>query len=281
MDEQKGRYPLRILCRALRVSRSGFYDWRSRPESRRGKEELDLVRKIEQIHLSSRRTYGSPRIHAQMQAMGYTISRKRVERLMRKHQIRARRKRRYRVTTDSQHGFHVAPNRLRRNFTASAANKVWAGDITFVWTQEGWLYLAVMMDLFSRRIVGWSMSDTLDRNLTLEALEMAHKRRRPHKGLIHHTDRGRQYACEEYKERLDEYGMLASMSRTRDCWDNAVVESFFHSIKTEFIELEKFNTRQQAKSAIFEWIEVFYNRERLHSTNDYLSPVDFEAAKCA
>lgn len=240
-----------------------------------------MTRKIEDIHLGSRKTYGSPRIHAQLNGMGYPISRNRVERLMRKNGIRAKRKRRYRVTTNSNHDFYVAENRLKRNFTTEAKDRVWAGDITFIWTQQGWLYLAVVLDLFSRQVVGWAMSDAIDTQLTLNALEMALKRRRPSPGLIYHSDRGVQYACEQYRERMEENGILASMSRKGDCWDNAVVESFFHTLKTEYVEFEKFDSREDATHGIFEWIEVFYNRERLHSTNGYLSPVGFEAAKCA
>jgi putative transposase len=281
MREHRQKYRLKILCRALRVSRSGFYDWCSRPESRREKEELELTREIENIHLGSRKTYGSPRVHAQLQGMGYPVSRKRVERLMRKHGIRARRKRRYRVTTDSQHDFYVAENRLKRDFTAQAKDQVWVGDITFIWTQAGWLYLAVVLDLFSRQVVGWAMSDAIDTQLTLSALQMAISRRKPRPGLIYHSDRGKQYACELYREKMEEHGILASMSRKGDCWDNAVAESFFHTLKTEYVDFEKFETREQARNGIFEWIEVFYNRQRLHSTNGYLSPVGFEAAKCA
>jgi putative transposase len=281
IEERRVFYPLRILCRALSVSRSGFYDWRSRPECERKAQEHELIRTIEQIHESSRKTYGSPRVHAQLEGMGYPIGRKRVERLMRKHGIRARRKRRYRVTTDSQHGFYVAENHVRRNFNADAKNRLWAGDITFIWTQEGWLYLAVLLDLFSRQVVGWAMSDSIDMKLTLGALDMALQRRRPEAGLVHHTDRGRQYACESYRERLEENGIKASMSRKGDCWDNAVVESFFHSLKTEYVDFEKFQTRDEARNGLFEWIEAFYNRQRLHSANDYLSPADYEAAMCA
>jgi transposase InsO family protein len=213
--------------------------------------------------------------------MGYELSRKRVERIMRKNEIRARRRRKYRVTTDSNHDFNVAKNKLRRNFSTEKKNAVWTGDITFIWTQQGWLYLAVILDLYSRRVVGWAMDEGIDRSLTLAALRMAFQRRKPQPGLIHHTDRGKQYACGEYQDLLSEYGSIPSMSRKGDCWDNAVTESFFSTLKKEFVGFEKFSTREEAKSAIFEWIEVFYNRQRRHSTNGYLSPASFEDAMSA
>lgn len=236
------------------------------------------MRVIEDIHKSSRGTYGSPRVLAELKGLGFKCSKQRVERLMKKNGIRAKTRRKFRVTTDSKHKFPVAPNILDRNFTPEASNAVWGGDITYVWTKEGWLFLAVIIDLFSRQVVGWSMDAKMTRELTLNALRMAINRRNPGAGLLHHTDRGSQYASTDYQQMLKAHKMICSMSRKGNCWDNACIESFFHSLKTEMIYWEEFETREEACRKIFEWIEVFYNRKRRHSTLGYLSPVNFEIA---
>jgi putative transposase len=212
-------FPVRLMCRVLEASPSGFYDWLRRPESPRAAEDRALVAKIEAVHGESRRTYGSPRVHASLKAEGYRIGRKRVARLMRENDIRARTKRKFRVTTDSRHDHPVAPNRLDRQFTVAAPNTVWLADISYIWTREGWLYLAVVLDLFSRQVVGWAMDEQMPQELTLTALDMALKRRRPLPGLMHHSDRGSQYAAGAYQERLAEHGIVGSMSRKGNCWE--------------------------------------------------------------
>lgn len=235
------------------------------------------MRAIEDIHKASRQTYGSPRILAELKGLGIRCSKSRVERLMKKYGIRAKTRRKFRVTTDSKHSHPVATNLLERNFSPEKPNAVWGADITYVWTKEGWLFLAVLIDLFSRQVVGWSMDERITKELTLNALKMALHRRRPGPGLIHHSDRGSQYACADYQRVLGAHKIICSMSRKGNCWDNAVVESFFHSLKTECIYWEEFETREQARRKIFEWIEILYNRTRRHSTLGYLSPVNFEA----
>lgn len=234
------------------------------------------MRAIEDIHKASRGTYGSPRILAELKGLGFKCSKKRVERLMKKNGIRAKTRRKFKVTTDSKHNFPVSPNVLKRNFSPKTPNTTWGGDITYVWTKEGWLFLAVIIDLWSRQVVGWSMNERITKELTLSALKMAINSRQPGAGLVHHSDRGSQYASHDYQRLLKLHRMTASMSRRGNCWDNAPVESFFHSLKTEMIYWEDFETREEARRKIFEWIEVFYNRQRRHSTLGYLSPVNFE-----
>jgi putative transposase len=273
-------FPVRLMCGVLEVSPSGFYDWLRRPESPRAAEDRALVAKIQAVHGDSRRTYGSPRVHASLKAEGYRIGRKRVARLMRENDIRARTKRKFRVTTDSRHDHPVAPNRLDRQFTVEAPNTVWLADISYIPTREGWLYLAVVLDLYSRQVVGWAMDEEMPQELTLAALDMALKRRRPLPGLMHHSDRGSQYAA-AYQARLAEHGIVGSMSRKGNCWDNAPMESFFHTLKTERVHHRDYQTRDEARRDIFEYIEVFYNRQRRHSTLGYLSPVQFEATALA
>lgn len=234
------------------------------------------MRAIEDIHKASRGTYGSPRILAELKGLGFKCSKKRVERLMQKNGIRAKTRRKFKVTTDSKHNLPVAPNVLERNFSPKVPNAVWGGDITYVWTKEGWLFLAVIIDLWSRQVVGWSMNERITRDLTISALKMAINHRQPGVGLVHHSDRGSQYASHDYQKLLKAHKMICSMSRRGNCWDNAPVESFFHSLKTEMIYWEDFETREEARLKIFEWIEVFYNRQRRHSTIGNLSPVNFE-----
>ena len=274
-------FPVRLTCRVLDVSSSGFYDWLERPESPRAVENRALVAKIQAIHGDSRRTYGSPRVHASLQDAGCRIGRNRVARLMRDNAIRARTKRKFRVTTDSRHDHPVAPNRLDRQFEVAAPNTVWVADISYIPTREGWLYLAVVLDLFSRQVVGWAMDQQMPQELTLAALDMAIRRRRPLPGCLHHSDRGSQYAAGDYQKQLAKYGMVCSMSRKGNCWDNAPMESFFHALKTEQVHHCDYQTRDEARRDIFEYIEVFYNRQRRHSTLGYLSPAQFELAALA
>ena len=267
---------MRVMCHVLRVSRSGYYAWLSRPESQRSLANRQLLSQIRIVHNRNRRLYGSPRVTAELRAEGCRCGENRVARLMREHGIRARTVRKFKVTTDSKHNFPVAPNLLKREFTVDRPNAVWVSDISYIWTSEGWLYLAGVLDLYSRQLVGWSMSRRVDGELTLSALRQAIARRRPGPGLLHHSDQGRQYAADDYRKLLSDCRMTASMSRRGDCWDNAVMESFFGTLKTEMIFFEKFPNREEAKTKIFEYIEVFYNRQRRHSTLGYLSPAEFE-----
>jgi transposase InsO family protein len=264
------------MCRVLEVSRGGYYAWRGRGQSARAVSDRELVRQIREVHTGFRRAYGSPRVYLELVDRGIPCSENRVARLMRKHGIRSRRTRRFRVTTQSDHEYPIAPNLLNREFVAQKRDQRWAGDITFVWTREGWLYLAVILDLFSRSVVGWATSNRIDRYLTLRALTMALDGRDPQENLLHHSDRGSQYACRDYRGELRDRGISCSMSRKRDPWDNAVVESFFATLKTELIHHEDFLTRRQATGQIFWFIEGFYNRSRKHSFLGQISPAQFE-----
>lgn len=281
MSEHREIYPVRICCRVLEISHSGYYRWASARISRRELENNSLIRDIEQIHDSSRKTYGSPRIHAQLRALGRNCGRGRIERLMRKFGIRSKLKRRFRKTTDSGHSERIAPNLVRREFTVDRPNRTWVSDVTYLWTNEGWLYLAVTLDLFSRKVIGWSMSEKLTTDLVLDCLNAALRSREIDGELIHHSDRGREYASYEFKSQLSRRGILQSMSRRADCWDNAVAESFFHSLKAELGERRSFATRDEAREKVFEWIEVFYNRQRLHSTLGYQPPAVYEQINAA
>lgn len=260
----------------MRVSTSGYYDWRLRPTASKEADEK-LLMEIKTIHAESKRRYGSPRIHRKLRQQGIRCGQKRVARLMREHGLRARPRRRFRATTDSKHTLPVAENVLERQFAARVPDARWAADITYVWTRQGWLYLAVVMDLFSRRIVGWSMQETMERSLVILALEMALGARQPSPGLLCHSDRGSQYASGDYQDRLWQAGCTCSMSRRGNCWDNAPVESFFSTLKMELVHERQYETRQQARAEIFAFIEVWYNRQRLHSSLGYLSPADYEA----
>lgn len=268
------------MIKVLGVSESGYYAWKKRDKEKKEFEENSLVQKIEKIHQGSRGTYGSPRVFRVLKGMGESCGKKKVERLMKKHGIRAKTKRKFKQTTDSKHNLPVASDLLKRDFSPEKPNATWAGDITYVWTKEGWLFLSVILDLFSRQVVGWSMNERMTKELVLSSLRMAYFKRKPGKGVIFHSDRGSQYCSQEYRKTLSAYKMLQSQSRKGDCWDNSPVESFFHTLKTELIYDEVFETRQEAIDKIFEWIEVFYNRQRLHSTLDYKTPVDYEAAQC-
>lgn len=264
------------MCRVLEVSRSGFYAWQARPESRRARDDRALLAHIETIHRESREAYGTIKTWKELRARGVPCGRNRVGRLRKHAHIEARRKRRFRVTTQSRHSFPIAGNVLARRFATDRPNRVWVGDITFIPTQAGWLYLAVLLDLYARRVVGWAMSRYIDSNLVFEALRMALARRRPKPGLIHHSDQGRQYAAGSYRQELSEHGIESSMSRKGDCFDNACAESFISTLKNELVHHIQFKTREEARTAIFEYIEVFYNRQRLHQTLGYLSPAEFE-----
>jgi putative transposase len=277
IQEYDRRYPIRLMCRALAVSAAGYYARRVRPESVRSVSDRTTLLVIRMIHRESRETYGSPRIWDALVKHGHRIGEHRVARLMRQDGIRAKTVKKWRATTQSQHRFPVAANTLERAFTVEAPNRVWAGDITYVWTLEGWLYLAVLLDLYSRRVVGWAMSQRLTVELTEQALTMALAKRVPTAGLLHHSDRGSQYAATSYQRVLDEYGLIPSMSRTGNCWDNACVESFFGTLKRERVYQRRYVTREEARQDIFEYMEVFYNRQRRHSTLGYDSPVEYEA----
>jgi putative transposase len=270
-------FPVRLLCRVLEVSPAGFYAWQGRPESERARANRKLVTEIRAIHAESRETYGSPRVHAELKARGHDVGKKRVARLMNENGVKARQKRKFRKTTDSHHGQPVAENIIERNFEVNAPNEVWVTDITYIWTREGWLYLAAILDLFARRVVGWATSSSLHRNLTLEALHAALRDRDVTPGLVHHSDRGCQYASGEYRARLAANGIVCSMSRKGDCWDNAVAESFFATLKGELVEHVEFATRVEAEYALFDYIEVFYNRKRRHSSLSYAIPAQYEA----
>jgi transposase InsO family protein len=265
-----------VLCKVLGVSRSGYYAWEERGQSARSTEDEKLAVHIRAAHKTGRGAYGSPRVHEELKAGGIAVSRKRVARIMRELGLEGCRKRRFKATTDSKHHLPVADNVLDRKFEVEAPNVAWVTDITYVWTGEGWLYLAAILDLFSRRVVGFAMSERIDRALVLDALSAAVGRRVPNAGLLHHSDRGTQYASDDYQEALDALGVVCSMSRKGNCWDNAVAESFFATLKTECTYPRRFATRAEAREAIFEFIEVFYNRRRRHSSIGYVSPVDFE-----
>ena len=265
------------MCRALAVSPSGYYAWRSRPVSRRAEAEIGLRHAIRVAHAASRGRYGSPRLHRAVRAHGHAVGRNRVIRLMRAEGLRARPRRRFRVTTDSAHRWPVSTNLVQRQFRPTAPNRTWAADITYLETTTGWVYLAVILDLYSRRVVGWAVRPTLRTDLVCAALHLALGRRQPTVGLVHHSDRGTQYASAEYQRLLTAHGITPSMSRRGDCWDNAVVESFFSTLKQELAPA-RWPTEAAATSAIATYIESFYNPVRLHSTLGYQSPNSFEAA---
>ena len=276
IEEQRVAFPVTKLCEVLSVSPAGFYIWRKRPPSPRALDNKSLEHEVRRVFDESHGRYGAPRVHAELAAGGRKVSLNRVARVMRELGLRARRKRRFVPTTDSRHAMPVAANVLDRRFEAGAPNKVWVTDITYVWTREGWLYLAAILDLYSRRVVGWAMSESLSRELALDALDMALLTRSPPNGLLHHSDRGCQYASADYQAALAERGITCSMSRKGNCWDNAVAESFFATLKTELVNEANYATRAEARTSIFEYLEVFYNRRRRHSTLGYVSPLDFE-----
>lgn len=274
--DHRNEFRVTKMCEVLEVSRAGFYTWLMCPESERRRANRALLSEMRIAFARSRQVYGSPRLTDELKDSGVSCSENRVARLMRQSGIRAVGKRKYRVTTHSKHNYPVAENLLNRQFSANKPNTVWLSDITYIWTAEGWLYLAGVIDVYSRMLVGWSMNNRVTAQLTLSALRQAIDRRGVHPNLIHHSDRGSQYAAGEFQRLLSESGMICSMSRKGDCWDNAPMESFFATLKAELVNREQFKTRQEAKAKIFEYIEVFYNRQRRHSTLGYKSPVDFE-----
>lgn len=270
-------YPVTVLCRVMGVSRSGFYEYLRRFTRDLGKPAAQnaVEFRARLIFKQSHGSYGSRRIAQKLKAEGHRVGRYKVRRLMRQLGLKVRVSRRYKLTTDSRHSFPVAQNLVNRNFEVASPNITWTADITYVWTLEGWLYLAVVMDLCSRQIVGWAMDKRMKKKLTLEALAMAYFRRKPVPGLIHHSDRGSQYACHEYQRRLKQYSLIPSMSRKGDCWDNSPMERFFRSLKSERLAFCRFETRQSARLEVLDYIG-FYNTDRLHSAIGYLSPMEYE-----
>ena len=277
IEDHRDIWPVRVMCAALEVSRSGYYAWRGRRESPRAADNRVLLAAIRRVHADHRGRYGAPRIQAALRAEGHSVSRGRVERLMRRHGIRAISQRRFRVvTTDSNHSLPIADNLLDQTFLATRPNQIWLADITYIPTDEGWLYLATVLDLFSRKVVGWAMRDHMRQELTIAALTMAIQRQRPAPRLIHHSDRGSQYAAGGYRQVLDAANLVQSMSRKGNCWDNAPMESFFHTLKTELVHHAAYATREAAKRDLFAYIEGYYNRLRIHSALGYITPEQAE-----
>jgi transposase InsO family protein len=276
IQKQQGQHQVSVLCRLMQVGRGGYYAWLKREPSAREKANLTLTKKIKSVFEQSGQTYGSPRIFDELKEEGISCSQKRVARLMRLADLKAVLPKRFVRTTDTDHSLPVADNLLDRHFEADAPDLKWTSDITYVWTGEGWLYLGVVLDLFSRRVVGWAMGQTLERSLVLSALSMARTARQPAAGLVVHSDRGSQYASLDYQQALVEAGMVCSMSRKGNCWDNAVAESFFATLKKELVYRRRFATRAEARSALFAWIAVWYNRKRRHTSLGSQSPEAFE-----
>ena len=274
IHRRRNQYPIRLICRLLKVSPSGYYAWRTRPESRRARFDRELTRSIRLVHAESDGTYGSPRVHVELKASGWQCGRAKVARLMRNAGLKGCPKRRFRVTT--KRGMVKASNLLEQDFSVARANEVWASDITFIWTGQGWLYLAVVMDLYSRKIIGWSMSRRIDRRIVMDAMQMALSHRQPTGDLIHHSDRGSQYLSDDFQDLLRRHGVTCSMSDRGSCYDNAVVEAFFASLKRERTKRRKYQTREQAKADVFDYIERFYNRQRRHGYVGNISPTEFE-----
>ncbi len=264
------------MCKLLNVSRSGFYAWTKRPESRRSRENRVLEDRIRLSHANSHGIYGAPRIYQDLNDDGVRCGKNRVARIMRNAGIRSRTRKKFKATTNSRHNLPVAQNLLDRDFNAKAPDTAWVGDITYIWTDEGWLYLAVLLDLYNREVVGWSAASRMTRQLAIDALEMALGKRQPEQGLLHHTDRGSQYASADYQKILKERGMVCSMSRKGNCHDNAVAESFFGRLKMEWVNHERYHSRSEAIQNLFYYIEVFYNRKRRHSSIDYAIPQEYE-----
>jgi transposase InsO family protein len=281
IKSQEGTFPVKAMCRVLKVRRSGYYAWKRPKSGERQAQSQRLDEAIRRVCEAHQGRYGSPRVTQDLKDEGWRVGRPRVAKRMRALGLKARAARKYKATTQSKHNLPVAPNRLAQDFTASAPNRKWVSDITYLWTSEGWLYLAVVMDLYSRTVVGWSLSERMTRELVMQALTMAVWRRKPAAGLVVHSDRGSQYASHDYQHLLERHGFLCSMSRKGDCYDNAAMESFFHSLKVEQIQGNRYATREQAKASVFEYIETYYNRKRRHSTLNYLSPCDFEARMAA
>lgn len=276
MKDNSDIFPVKKMASAMRVSRSCYYAWLKSEPCAHDLRDKELIVEIRRIFENSGKRYGSPKVYRDLKDAGYACSRNRIARLMRENGLAARRKKRFKVTTDSSHDYPISPNLLDRNFTADAPNRCWVSDITYIDTTEGWLYLCSVLDLFSRRVVGWSMASHMRADLAIDALEMAVKHREPAPGLLFHSDRGVQYASVAFRNRLKFYQMDQSMSRKGNCWDNAPAESFFSTLKMEEVYLRKYRTKEEARLCIFEYIEVFYNRQRRHSSLDYVSPVNYE-----
>jgi transposase InsO family protein len=276
ISAEKANYPVTIICKVMQVKRSGYYDWLTRSKSKRQIENEKLITLVRKIHKDSRQTYGSRRIAKALNALGVVCGRERARTLMKLAGVVAKQRRKFKATTNSKHNLPVAPNLLDRDFVAKKPNTVWVSDITYIWTKEGWLYLGIVLDLFSRQVVGWSIGERLTKELAIDAFKMAFWRRRPAPGLIFHSDRGVQYASLEFQKLLKDCSAVSSMSKKGDCFDNACAESFFGSIKTERIYFESYETREEAKRDIIDYLEMFYNSNRLHSYLDYVSPRQFE-----
>ncbi len=276
IENHRSAFAVEKMCRALKISKSGYYAWRDRPKSNRDLANEKLDHHIRIIYEKNKGRCGSPRITEALNNQEIACSKNRVAVRMRKNGIKAKTKKRFKVTTHSKHNHPIAANLLNQDFTAQRPNQVWSSDITYLWTREGWLYLAVILDLFSRRIVGWSMSHRLGQELVLNAFQQALWRRRPRSGVIFHSDQGVQYACTAFRNLLKEHKFIQSMSGKGNCYDNAVAESFFHTLKTELVYFETYHTREEARNSVFEYIEMYYNRFRMHSTLCYCSPVQFE-----
>ena len=279
--EQRETFPVGQLCSVLEVSRSGFYAWLKRAPSARARDNDSLASTIDRIHRENRGVYGSPRVYRALQSIGIAAGKHRVARIMRLEGLRGRAARRFRRISTPRDDFPAAPDLVKRDFTAAAPNRLWVADITQIRTREGWLFLAVIVDVFSRRVVGWSTAGRISHDLALQALRNALRARRPAPGLVHHSDRGSQYGGAEYQDLLDRHGIRSSMSRPRNCWDNALAESFFHTIKTEWLYHFTFDSRAQARSYVFDYIEGFYNRSRLHSSLGYRAPITYETVVSA
>ena len=281
IERHRSTWRVRKMCQVLNVSSSGYYSWRKRGISKREQSNRRLLECIKRSFEESRRTYGSPRILKDLRANGWTCHKNRVARLMRLHGISPKRNRRFKRTTNSKHSLPVAPNLLNRKFVSDQPASVWVSDITYIWTDEGWLYFAGVLDLYDRQLIGWSVSNRLNDKLTLDALEKALIRRRPAQGLIHHSDRGCQYASHAYRKLLSDNEITQSMSGKGNCYDNAVMESFFKTLKVELVYRTRFRTRDEAKRELFDYIEVYYNRKRRHSALGYMTPAEFEKMNTA
>ncbi len=276
MDQYRSEFRVVKMCRVLGVSRSGYYGWRKQPHGKRRQDDNKLLMSIKESYRKNRGNYGSPRITDDLRDQGLRCGKNRVARIMKVNGIVAKTKKKFKATTNSKHNLPVAENLLKQDFTSPRPNAIWVSDVTYVWTHEGWLYLAVILDLFSRQVVGWAMSDRLTADFVIRSLYQAIGRRRPPTGCIFHSDRGVQYACTDFRAVLKHYGFCQSMSRRGDCYDNAVAESFFHTLKTEHVYQHCYSTRAEARQSIFEYIEIVYNRQRKHSALGYRSPVSFE-----
>ena len=276
IDQYDGKLSQSQLCGLLEVTDRGYRSWRSRPISQRQRDDMVILAHIREQHRLSLGSYGRPRMTEELQELGLEVGQRRVGRLMKQNDIKVMRTHKYKATTDSAHNLNVAPNLLAQNFTTTGPNQKWAGDISYIWTQEGWLYLAVIIDLYSRRVVGWAVSNRMKKDLAIRALKMALNLRQPPKGCIHHTDRGSQYCSHEYQKLLKQHGFKVSMSRKGNCWDNAVVETFFKTVKSELIWRQPWYTRRQCEMALFQYINGFYNPRRRHSALGFKSPVTFE-----